>query len=239
MVHQYTAEFDEFEKMFYVWLKEYSRAGPSDTHSTHSALQSLNRPLKERKESFEAAKSAVLEDEELEDNELEEENAHLTRRQILLKALALMFGGLGMVILFSDPMVSLLSEIGDRMHVPPFYVSFIVTPLVSNASEVISSILFAKKRTSASITMTFSALLGAATLNNTFGLALFLALIYARNLEWSFTAETLAILLVEIVMGVLALRTRHAPTWHAVIALLLFPLSIGFVAALEKGAGIN
>eukprot|EP01138_Halocafeteria_seosinensis_P005145 gb/GECG01005260.1/.p1 GENE.gb/GECG01005260.1/~~gb/GECG01005260.1/.p1 ORF type:complete len:572 (+),score=71.43 gb/GECG01005260.1/:1-1716(+) len=232
-------DFDEFEQMFYVWLQEYSSHEPSERRSADSALQSLNRPAKERKESFEAAKATVVQDEETENNELEEENAHLTRKQILLKALGLMFGGLGMVILFSDPMVSLLSVIGSRMHVPPFYVSFIVTPLVSNASEVISSILFARKRTSASITMTFSALLGAATMNNTFGLSLFLALIYFRGLEWSFTAEVLAILVVEVVMGLLALRTRHPPTWHAIIALLLFPLSIGFVAALENGAGLN
>ena len=37
-----------------------------------------------------------------------------------------------------------------------FYVSFIVTPLCSNASELVSSLMFAAKKTKTSSSLTFS-----------------------------------------------------------------------------------
>ena len=65
-------------------------------------------------------------------------------------------------------MVDVLAALGNRMGIKPFYVSFVISPLVSNASELISSLMFASRKTQASMDMTLSALLGAATMNNTF-----------------------------------------------------------------------
>ena len=47
--------------------------------------------------------------------------------------------GTGLILLFSDPMVDVLSNIGDRLEIPPFYISFVLAPLASNASEFIAS----------------------------------------------------------------------------------------------------
>ena len=61
--------------------------------------------------------------------------------------------GVLVVTLFSDPMVNVLNELSVmieavwKVTIPPFYISFIVTPLASNASELISAIMFAKKKT--------------------------------------------------------------------------------------------
>jgi hypothetical protein len=52
----------------------------------------------------------------------------------------------GLVTLFSDPMVDVLSAVGTRTGIPVFYISFVLSPLVSNASELISSIQFAGER---------------------------------------------------------------------------------------------
>ena len=70
--------------------------------------------------------------------------------------------GLGtlLVVLISDPMVSVLSEVGKRTGISPFYISFIFAPLASNASEVIASYKYALKKTSQSITISMSALEG-------------------------------------------------------------------------------
>jgi len=38
------------------------------------------------------------------------------------------------VLIFSDPMVDVLSELGNRIDVSPFYISFVLAPLASNAS---------------------------------------------------------------------------------------------------------
>ncbi len=41
--------------------------------------------------------------------------------------------GTFIVLLFSDPMVDVLSDIGTRMHVPPFYVAFVLAPMVRSS----------------------------------------------------------------------------------------------------------
>ena len=72
--------------------------------------------------------------------------------------------------------------------------------MASNASELISSYNLALKKTKKTITISYSTLLGAAVMNATFCLAIFLALVYFQGLVWTFTAETLSIVLVTIVM---------------------------------------
>jgi hypothetical protein len=87
----------------------------------------------------------------------------MTPGQIWFKALYTLFAGLGIVGIFSDPMCDVLSamtntdytgNLGSHIPVNPFFVSFIVTPICSNASELISSLAFAAKKTKKSISMT-------------------------------------------------------------------------------------
>jgi hypothetical protein len=88
----------------------------------------------------------------------------LTPGQIWFKALYTLFAGLGIVGVFSDPMCDVLSamtnpdyqgSLGNHIPIDPFFVSFIVTPICSNASELISSLAFAAKKTKKSISMTY------------------------------------------------------------------------------------
>lgn len=50
------------------------------------------------------------------------------------------------VLLFSDPMVDILNELGVRTGIPSFFVAFILAPLASNSSELIASISYASKK---------------------------------------------------------------------------------------------
>ena len=102
-----------------------------------------------------------------EEEEEEDGAAGLTPLQIKGKALAVLSAGMVLCVIFSDPMVDALTEIGRRWGVSPFYVSFLITPVVSNASELLSSLQFSARKTRRSIDMTYSQLLGAATMNNT------------------------------------------------------------------------
>ena len=88
----------------------------------------------------------------------------MTPGQIWFKALYTLFAGLGIVGVFSDPMCDVLSamtnpdytgDLGSHIPINPFFVSFIVTPICSNASELISSLAFAAKKTKKSISMTY------------------------------------------------------------------------------------
>ena len=176
------------------------------------------------------------EEEEEEEEDEEDEGAGLTRGQIYLKALGLMVVGVVVVTVFSDPMVDVLTVLGKRIGVQPFYVSFIVTPIVSNASELISSLIFAMRRTKKTITLTYSQLMGAATMNNTFVLALFLGLCAFRGLAWTFSAEVMAIFAVQAIMAVVAVQDVQT-TGLSIFVLALYPLSIFLVFALETYAG--
>lgn len=151
----------------------------------------------------------------------------------------LMMGiGTVLVLIFSDPMVGVLSDIGQRIGVPAFYISFIVAPLASNASELFAAYSYAAKKTRKTVTISFSTLLGAAIMNNTFVLSIFMLLITLKGLAWQFTAETITILLVEAIMfrmsqkDVMTLKDG----WFIVS---LFPLSIFVVFFLENVIGLD
>merc|ERR1719247_1545710 len=111
-----------------------------------------------------------------------------------------------LVLIFSDPMVDVLSEIGKKTGIPAFYVSFILAPLASNASELVSSMTLASRKTTTAMTQSLQTLEGAACMNNTFCLGIFFLLIYFQGLAWKFTAETLSILLVEIMVFILVIK---------------------------------
>ena len=148
------------------------------------------------------------------------------------RAFTMLFIGTTLVLLFSDPMVDVLSEVAVRLNIPAFYVSFILAPLASNASEVIASQYYAAKKTRKTITVALTALEGAASMNNTFCLSIFMALIFFRGLAWQYSAETISIILVQFGIGTLALRGKMT-TFTGLIVLAIFPLSVVFVAVLE------
>jgi Ca2+/Na+ antiporter len=181
------------------------------------------------------------EEDEEEEEEEEEEGGGLTPFQIKVRSFITLAVGVALVTLFSDPMVDVLTVVGARLNVSPFYISFIITPVVSNASELISSIQASAKKTRKSIDMTYSQLLGAATMNNTFCLAIFLILVYVKGLAWQFSAEVLAILAVEVAIVGLTLTSRKdvLPLWKAAVVLSLYPASLLFVYILENVAGLD
>jgi Ca2+/Na+ antiporter len=107
----------------------------------------------------------VPEEEEEEEEEVEEEETNLTPAQIRRKAVATLLLGVVLCTVFSDPMVDVLAEIAAKSGVPAFYVAFVIAPMISNASEIISSVMQAAKKRRANIDVTYSQLIGAATMN--------------------------------------------------------------------------
>ena len=88
--------------------------------------------------------------------------------QIKLRSLWMMGLGTAIVIVISDPMVDVLSEIGARTGIPAFYIAFVLAPMASNASELVAAYNYAQKKTRTSISISLATLLGAAIMNNTF-----------------------------------------------------------------------
>jgi len=165
--------------------------------------------------------------EELWDLEPEEQ-----QKAIKVQAFKMLAIGTLMVVYFSDPMVDVMNEIAVRANIPPFYVSFVLAPLASNSSEVVASIFYAAKKTRKTMTLSFASLEGAACMNNTFCLSIFMGLIYMRGLAWQYTAETASIVIVQFIMAYLT-QKKVMTTGVALLVLSIFPLSLVFVAALE------
>ena len=159
-------------------------------------------------------------------------------RKILNRSLYQMVVGTLLVLLFSDPMVDVFSAIGERTNIPAFYVSFVLAPLASNASELIAAYNYAAKKTKTTITTSLTALQGAACMNNTLCLGIFMALIFFKGLFWEFSAETIAIVLVQAVVGLMSFK-EHEYMRDAWLILALYPASIILVFLLENVAGLQ
>lgn len=55
-------------------------------------------------------------------------------------------------------MVDVMGAVGDRTGVSGFYISFVLAPLASNASELIAAFNYSLKKTSRTIVISFAAL---------------------------------------------------------------------------------
>ncbi len=228
-----TIDYDEFICACYIIITE----GKGSSHRVDEAV--VDATTRSKRSSVAIQADNIFSEEGgdgEEEEEVPEDLVSLTpeqqQRAIKKRAFLMLFMGTSLVLLFSDPMVEVLSEVADRIGIPAFYVSFILAPLASNASEVIASQYYAAKKTRKTITVALTALEGAASMNNTFCLSIFMALIYFRGLAWQYSAETISIILVQFVMGTLALREKMSMLTAAFV-LALFPLSVLFVALLE------
>jgi Ca2+/Na+ antiporter len=160
-------------------------------------------------------------------------------KRVLFRSVWMMGVGTLMVLIFSDPMVDVLSEWGVRTGIPAFYISFVLAPLASNASELLSAYTYAAKKSSKSITTALSTLVGAAIMNNTFCLAIFFALIYCKSLAWQFSAETIAIILIQWVIGIITITKKVQTKLDAVLIMACYPGCLFIVWALENVAGLD
>ncbi|XP_078361609.1 uncharacterized protein LOC144645969 isoform X2 [Oculina patagonica] len=174
------------------------------------------------------------------DDKKEEEEEEESFTHLALKCVGLLVLGVGLVTIFADPMCDVLDSLTNpknKSHIPisAFYVSFVVTPLCSNASELVSSLIFAAKKKKENISMTFAQLYGAGTMNNTLCLGIFAALVYLRDLKWYYSAEVTVIIFVQWVVGIVGFRLTYK-LWYGAIVGSLYIVSIGLVALLESSA---
>jgi len=240
-----TVDFNEFVKGVakYIYTHEevmvrYTelrspRAGNGATPTAKHVVSTLP-DIEESPEGEEEAEEEEEEEmpEDLKVMSPDEQQAAIKRRSFWMMGV-----GSAVVLLISDPMVDVLSELGVRTGIPAFYIAFVVAPLASNATELIAAYNYSLKKTATSITVSLTTLEGAAVMNNTFVLGVFMMLIYAKGLVWEFFAETLAILLVQIAMIFFAQKKVHT-IQDAYCILALYPASLALVAILE-GMGWN
>ena len=227
-----TIDLDEFIGVAYMLIKTQENKSRSKTPESavltdESESQALRKSI---------ADAALTTDNEEEEEEIPEEFTSLSpdeqQAAIKRKAFYMLAAGTILVVAFSDPMVDVLNAIATRANLSPFYVSFVLAPLASNASEILASQYYASKKTRKTITVSLTTLEGAASINNTFCLSIFMGLIYFRGLAWQYSAETITIILTQVLVGYLVQRPKMT-LGGALFVLCIFPLSIAVVAILE------
>ncbi|GBF88403.1 hypothetical protein Rsub_01115 [Raphidocelis subcapitata] len=161
----------------------------------------------------------------------------LPRSQLLLRAGAMLAGGVALCAVFSDPLVESLTNLSRASGIAPFFVGFVLTPLASNSSEFVSSLRFAARKRITNMSLTLAQLYGAATLNNTLCLGLFLYVVWARQLPWVYSSEVTVIVTCSLLLGALGYsRTTFKAKW-ALPTMALYPLSLLAVHLLDTKLG--
>ncbi|KAL0442691.1 UNVERIFIED_CONTAM: Sodium/calcium exchanger NCL2 [Sesamum latifolium] len=89
--------------------------------------------------------------------------------------------------------------------------------------------LLPRQKTQKSISLTLSALYGGVYMNNIIGLIVFLAPVYARNLQADSFAEIVVVLIICILMTLLASFRTAFPRWLGYLVLLLYPISLALI----------
>jgi hypothetical protein len=74
-------------------------------------------------------------------------------------------------------------------------------------------------------------------MNNMMGLAIFLALVYIRDLSWDVSAEVLVVLLICTGMTLFTSFCTKFPFWTCILAYLLYPLSLLLIYVLTTVFG--
>ncbi|KAF8069707.1 NCL2 [Scenedesmus sp. PABB004] len=155
------------------------------------------------------------------------EGAPLSSRDILLRSVVQMGAGIALCAVFSDPLVDALSNLSRASGVPPFFVGFVLTPLASNSSELVSSLAFAARKRRRTLSLTLSQVYGAVTINNTMCLGLFLVVVYLRDLPWVYSSEVTVIVACTLAVGWLGWSRSSFQSGWALPVMALYPLALG------------
>lgn len=228
---------NEFYKGMGTWMTSVKRTNGSGTSLDFiSSDVAPPNPFDAEAQTDRYLLSTSQEDEDDEDGDKESKPLP-TRTQIITRAVLYLIAGAAIAAIFSDPLVDAIGGFSKASGIPPFFIAFIATPLATNSSEAISSILFARGKRKRNISMTYSQIYGAVTMNNTLCLSIFLAIVHFRGLLWDFSAEITVIFFSTLVMGGVAAARTTFPLWMAFIGIALYPISIGLVAFLDYVCG--
>ncbi|XP_051124985.1 sodium/calcium exchanger NCL1-like [Andrographis paniculata] len=134
--------------------------------------------------------------------------------------------GIVMLTFLGGPLMNNILQLSFAMNLSSFSISFVIVPVAMNARAAIAALMPASEKNEISASLTFSEIYGTVIMNNVAGLTTLLAIVYAKDLRWDFSAEVLTILFVGAVIGILAYRCKTYPLWTCILAFALYPFSL-------------
>lgn len=163
----------------------------------------------------------------------------IQQQRVRLRAYTKIFGGLLLLLIFVDPTVSVLVELGARLGISPFYVAFLLVPPATCSGEVVAAYSFAGRRTRKSMTTSLSTLECAAIINNSLCLGILLVLVYVKSLAWKYSAQTIPVVVVELAIGMSVVKRSRLTLLDGLVVLALYPAALLLTWALQIGAGLD
>ncbi len=225
-------EFEEFVQLMLTFIRDFDVL--VDTNRYYRKVNPRTTPLVSRVNTDELVND---EDNATDGEEMPPDLENLTpaQQQFRIKMRSACMMGLGtlLVLVFTDPAVDVMNEVAQRANINPFFISFLLAPLASNASELIASYNYSLKKTKRTMKISLTTLEGAACMNNTFCLSVFLGVMYFQGLSWNYTAETCAIVFVQLTVGVLAYKRHVFRLLDGLLILGLYPASLALVQGLQ------
>lgn len=188
------------------------------------------------------AKSDEEEDEEEED-EMPEDIARAPPDQqksmIITRSCWMMGAGVLLCLLFSDPAVEVMVELGNRSGMGEFWVAFLLAPLASNTTELLNCYKYGCKKTRASVSVCIGTLQACVILNNT--IVMFVTLLCgAISLKdpWDYLSNTIAIFVTSWITFVIGCKKTNN-LLDAFICLSLMPLNFVIMYVFPKYLGMT
>ncbi|KAJ0715636.1 putative EF-hand domain, sodium/calcium exchanger membrane region, EF-hand domain pair [Helianthus annuus] len=167
---------------------------------------------------------------QLQDSNQETDEYHKTeakaKTEEMVKAIILLIVGILIITFLAEPLVESVRQFSNAVKIEPFYVSFILVPLATNARTAIAAIRAARQKRHHTTSLTFSEIYHKVFLNNILGFSVLVSVIYFRGFTWHFSAEILVVVIVCMIMGLIASFTSKFPDWTLFIAFPLYPLSM-------------
>ncbi|KAL9146274.1 hypothetical protein ABFS82_13G099900 [Erythranthe guttata] len=151
-----------------------------------------------------------------------------------------LFVAIGTVMLcaLAEPLIKSVVAFAQAANLSSFSVSYLAIPFAMNYGVAVASIASSRQRTQKSISLTLSALYSGVYMNNIIGLIVFLAPVFARNLEADVFAQVAVVLVICIFMTLLTSLRTTFPRWLGCVVLLLYPISLAVVYLLTSVLGL-
>lgn len=155
-----------------------------------------------------------------------------------------------------------IQDFASSINVPSFLISYFVVPLALSFRMTYHAVISVRKRTQDAASLALSEvqslfwnlwhnfisnnfftiniwslngvlqIYGGVFMNNAMSLAIFLALVYIKNLAWDVSAEVLTVLIICTGMALATSFSSKFPFWTCIVAFALYPISLAFIYVL-------
>ncbi|RDY04255.1 Sodium/calcium exchanger NCL2, partial [Mucuna pruriens] len=155
------------------------------------------------------------------------------------KAIIYVVLGIAMLSILADPLTESVHNFSNSAGLHPFFMSFILVPLATNAREATSAIKEASHKKPRTTSLAISEIYGAVFMNNILGFFAISILIYVKEVTWQFSAELLVVAIVCAISGLTASFHSIFPHWSSFFVILLYPFSLLLVFVLDHVLNYN